>query len=115
VTTLRGIIPPVATPLDEQERVHEPSLRKLLRHLQQAGVHGLFVLGSTGEFAHLTDAEKQRVLDIAAEEVAGKMPLLVGATEAGTNAVCLLAERSRTSGGDGCRRRPALLLPAQRR
>jgi 4-hydroxy-tetrahydrodipicolinate synthase len=84
VTTLRGIIPPVATPLDEQERVHEASLRKLLRHLQQAGVHGLFLLGSTGEFAHLTDAEKQRVLDIAAEEVAGKIPLLVGATEAGT-------------------------------
>lgn len=86
---LHGVIPPIATPLDGREQVHEPSLRKLVRHLRQAGVHGLFVLGSTGEGVHLTDEEKRKVLDIVAEEVGAAMPLLVGAIEVGTKKAAL--------------------------
>jgi 4-hydroxy-tetrahydrodipicolinate synthase len=57
---LAGIIPPIATPLDEDEKVDENALRSLVRYLLRSGVHGIFVLGSTGEFAHLSDDEKKR-------------------------------------------------------
>lgn len=81
---LRGIIPPVAMPLDDQERVDAPALRALVQALLTAGVHGLFVLGSTGEFAHLADREKERAVEIVLAEVDGKVPVLVGATDTGT-------------------------------
>jgi len=96
-----GIIPPVVTPLDENERVDEGAMRALVRHLIQSGVHGIFVLGSTGEFAHLTDDEKRRAIDVVVSEVNGEVPVLVGVTEAGTKRSIFWAKEAQRFGANG--------------
>lgn len=55
INRLRGIIPPVVTPLKKDERIDENGLRRLINHLLNGGVHGLFILGSMGEGVALTN------------------------------------------------------------
>ena len=78
VAHLGGIVPPIATPLTADEGVDEGGLRRLVRHVLQGGVHGIFALGTTGEFAALTDEERRKVAEIVISEVAGKVPVFVG-------------------------------------
>jgi len=96
-----GIIPPVVTPLDENERVDEGAMRAVVRYLIQSGVHGIFVLGSTGEFAHLTDDEKRRAIEVVVSEVNGKVPVLVGVTESGTKRSIFWAKEAQRFGANG--------------
>ena len=75
---LTGVIPPVCTPLDADREVDTGSLVRLLDHLIDGGVHGLFLLGSTSEAAFLTRAQRRIVLETAVTHVAGRVPLLAG-------------------------------------
>ncbi len=109
--SFKGIIPPIATPLNEREEVDESSLRSLVRYLLQAGVHGIFVLGSTGEFAHLTDGEKKRAIDIVVSEVNGKVPVLVGVAEAGTKRSIFWAKEAERFGANGVVAAPPFYYP----
>ncbi|MCS7191719.1 MAG: dihydrodipicolinate synthase family protein [Armatimonadetes bacterium] len=106
-----GIIPPIATPLNEKEEVDETAMRNLVRYLLQAGVHGIFVLGSTGEFAHLTDKEKQKVIEIAVSEVNSKVPVLVGVTESGTKRSIFWAKEAEKFKADGVVAAPPFYFP----
>jgi 4-hydroxy-tetrahydrodipicolinate synthase len=45
----QGIIPPIVTPIDEHENVNKKDIFKVVEYLIKGGVHGLFLLGSTGE------------------------------------------------------------------
>ncbi len=88
ILDLRGIVPPVVTPLDPtsaEERVDEAALTSQLERLVAAGVHGLFFLGSTGEQPALRDAERRRAVRIAHRVVGGRIPLIVGTMAASTS------------------------------
>jgi 4-hydroxy-tetrahydrodipicolinate synthase len=61
--------------------VDEKSLRKLINHLIDGGVHGLFVLGSTSEVAYLTDKRRADVIRIAIDETKGRVPVVAGAID----------------------------------
>jgi 4-hydroxy-tetrahydrodipicolinate synthase len=74
----KGIIPAMVTPLDEGGRIHEKALRKLVNHLIDGGVHGLFPVGSQGEFFSLTPGEKKAVLQIVVHEAGGRVPVYAG-------------------------------------
>ncbi|MBN1104383.1 MAG: 4-hydroxy-tetrahydrodipicolinate synthase [Deltaproteobacteria bacterium] len=74
----RGIIPAMVTPMDQKGRIHENSLRKLVNHLVEGGVHGLFPVGSQGEFFSLTREEKREVIRIVIDETAGRVPVYAG-------------------------------------
>jgi 4-hydroxy-tetrahydrodipicolinate synthase len=78
---LRGVVPPVCTPFTSDYEVDEKSLRKLINHLIDGGVHGLFVLGSTSEVAYLTDKRRADVIRIAIDETAGRVPVVAGAID----------------------------------
>ena len=78
---LRGVVPPVCTPFTSDYEVDEKSLRKLINHLIDGGVHGLFVLGSTSEVAYLTDERRADVIRIAIDETAGRVPVVAGAID----------------------------------
>jgi 4-hydroxy-tetrahydrodipicolinate synthase len=78
---LRGVVPPVCTPFTANYEVDEKSLRKLINHLIDGGVHGLFVLGSTSEVAYLTDKRRADVIRIALDETAGRVPVVAGAID----------------------------------
>ena len=70
---IEGIIPAVVTPFDENENVDEGGFRKVINYLIDNGVHGLFPVGSQGEFFSLTNEEKKRLMDIAVEEARGRV------------------------------------------
>lgn len=77
-----GIIPALVTPFNEKGDLHEENLRQLVRNMIDAGCHGIFTLGSNGEFFSLTQEEKLRVVEIAVDEANGKVPIYAGT---GTN------------------------------
>jgi 4-hydroxy-tetrahydrodipicolinate synthase len=66
-----GIIPALWTPTDAAGRVLEPALRQQLERVQDGGVHGLMVLGSTGEFPLLDLPERKRVLELVKPHAPG--------------------------------------------
>ena len=47
--TLRGIVPPMITPLRDRDTLDVAGLERLVEHVLAGGVHGLFILGTTGE------------------------------------------------------------------
>jgi len=78
---LRGVIVPVITPVDDEDRVDEPAFRRGIRRLIDAGVHAIFVGGSAGEGPLLTAQEWERMVGIAHDEVHGAVHLLGGAID----------------------------------
>jgi dihydrodipicolinate synthase/N-acetylneuraminate lyase len=95
---IRGIIPPVLTPLAERDRLDEPSFERLLNHLIEGGSSALFVLGSTGESPGLSDRLRRDVLDAACATVAGRVPVLVGITDTSFVESLRLAEYAANAG-----------------
>jgi len=78
---LKGIIPPLITPLNSDFTLDKESLKKLLNHVISGGVHGVFILGTTGEFASLTRETKVALIEETTKLVAGKIPVLVGISD----------------------------------
>ena len=79
---LRGIFTPNMVPLDGRGQINEPEYRRYIDWLIAGGVHGLYPNGSTGEFTRFTAAERRRIVEIMADQVAGRVPILAGAAEA---------------------------------
>jgi len=75
---LYGIIVPIITPVETDDRVDENSFRKMIRHVIDGGVHGLFVGGSAGEGPLLTELEWTRMVEIARDENGNRVSLLGG-------------------------------------
>ncbi len=73
-----GIVPPLCTPLTRSYEIDVPSLQRLIRFQLDAGVHGLFVLGSTSEAVFLTDAQRAQVIDETVRAVSGTVPVFAG-------------------------------------
>lgn len=68
-----GIIPAMVTPFDADQQLDEAALRQLTRRLINADVHGLFCLGTNGEFFSMSFEEKLRVAEIVLEETQGQL------------------------------------------
>lgn len=100
MTRYHGIIPPVITPMTPDGGVDVDSLRSLVDHLIGHGADGLFVLGSSGQVAYLTDDERETVVRCVSEQVAGRVPLLVGALDLTARRVIDQGRRAAAAGGD---------------
>jgi len=74
----RGVFPYLVSPIRESGEVDAPVLARLCDDLIKAGVHGLTPLGSTGEFAYLNWAQRKRVVEVAIEAAAGRVPVVAG-------------------------------------
>ena len=85
---LRGVVVPIITPIDAEEKVDEAGLRRLIRRLEEAGVHGLFVGGSAGEGPLLPEDQWRKMAEVAFDEVKGRMPLLGGVMDTSSRRVC---------------------------
>lgn len=73
-----GIVPPLNTPFTASFEVDITSLQRLIEFQLTAGVHGIFLLGSTGEAAFLTDQQRAKVIEVASHTIGGQVPLFVG-------------------------------------
>ncbi|HUH47719.1 MAG TPA: dihydrodipicolinate synthase family protein, partial [Arenibacter sp.] len=78
---LKGIIPPMITPLQENGQLDLIGLDNLIRHLLTGGVHGIFLLGTTGEGPNLGYGVRKQLISECCRMVAGKVPVLVGITD----------------------------------
>jgi 4-hydroxy-tetrahydrodipicolinate synthase len=78
---LHGVVPPMVTPLTERQTLDNAGLERLIEHVIGGGVHGLFVLGTTGEAAALDDALRRDLVRRTCRLVAGRVPVLVGVTD----------------------------------
>ncbi|NOU76885.1 4-hydroxy-tetrahydrodipicolinate synthase [Paenibacillus sp. LMG 31458] len=75
---IRGVIPPIVTPVDADECVEEQGLRRVVEHVIAGGVHGILSLGSNGEFYGLDHEQQERAVQITIEQVAGRVPVYMG-------------------------------------
>lgn len=96
-----GIVPPVCTPFHADLSVDTASLRRLVAHLLDGGVDGLFILGSTSEVAFLTAEQRTLVAETVTEAVAGRVPVLAGVIDMTTPRVIEHARAVEKTGVDG--------------
>lgn len=77
-TFVKGVIPPIVTPIDTEEKVIEPSLRQIIEHVIVGGVHGILSMGSNGEFFGFDREEQQRAVTITVDQVKNRVPVYMG-------------------------------------
>ena len=100
ITHIKGIIPAVVTPFTKDEELNEEGLGIILDRLIEKGVHGVFVVGSTGEFWALTVEEKQRIYRTAVEATRGRVPVYAGTSANTTWEAVLLSKIAQDEGAD---------------
>ena len=98
---IRGIIPPVATPMQGNEDLDLPRLRWFLDHQINAGVHGVFVLGTNSEFYAMDEREKQEVIATAVAHVRKRVPVFAGTGAESTREAVRLTKMAEREGVDG--------------
>src|SRR5690349_1717611 len=99
--SLRGIIPPICTPLTDAGDVDRESLDRLAEYLLEGGVHGIFAFGSTGECTSLTSRQRDAMLQGVLAAVNGRVPVLVGVIDPSTERCIEQASAARSAGADG--------------
>jgi 4-hydroxy-tetrahydrodipicolinate synthase len=97
----RGVFPYLVSPVDASGEVMADVLARLCNDLIDAGVHGLTPLGSTGEFAYLSWAQKRRVVEIVVEAAAGRVPVVAGVAATTTADATFQAREMERLGCDG--------------
>jgi len=97
---LRGIIPPMVTPLSAPDALDTPGLERLIEHILTGGVHGLFILGTTGEAPSLSHRLRHEFVERVCGQVNGRVPVFVGITDTSFVESLNLAEKSAEAGAD---------------
>lgn len=99
--TIKGIIPPMVTPLKGNDRIDCDGTARLTEHLLAGGVHALFLLGTTGEAQSLSYKCRYDFVELVCRQVAGRVPVLVGVTDTSLDESLKLAIHARTCGAEG--------------
>lgn len=111
---IRGIIPPVATPMKDNEDLDLPRLKSFIDWQLHAGVHGIFVLGTNSEFYAMDEDEKQRVIAAAVEHVGTRAPVYAGTGAESTREAVRLTKMAEREGAKGVSViTPYFVLPSQ--
>jgi len=97
----KGIFAILVTPFTEANELDEKGLRHLVDFACDRKLDGVVVLGSNGEFPYLTTEEKLRVMKVAADQARGRLPVLAGASDYGTDQAVAYAKAAREAGCDG--------------
>ena len=78
---LCGIVPPMVTPLTGRDTLDVAGLERLIEHILKGGVHGLFILGTTGEAPSLGYRLRMELIERTCRQARGRVPVLVGVTD----------------------------------
>ena len=97
---IRGIIPPVVTPLLNDNELDEPGVENLINHILEGGVHGIFLLGTTGEATSLRYKLREKFVKLACRLVNKKVPVLVGITDTSFDGSIEMAHFCKDAGAD---------------
>ncbi len=108
---LRGIYPPMLTPLTPEERVDVRSVRSLVDWLINQGVHGIWALGTTGEFPCLDAVEREAALVATVEAAAGRVPVVANVSDASTQLAIRHGRAAQRAGADALALTPPYYYP----
>ncbi len=97
---IKGIFPAMLTPLTNEQKVNEKVLRQMTNYFIESGVHGLFTLGTNGEFHLFSEEEKLNIAKIVIDETNGRVPVMVGTGGNGTAEVIELSKKMEKIGAD---------------
>lgn len=97
---IKGIITPLITPMDEDERINVPVLRQQVERQLENGVHALFCFGTNGEGYILSAAEKQLILETVAAQVRGRVPVYAGTGCISTRETIEQSKMAQNAGAD---------------
>jgi 4-hydroxy-tetrahydrodipicolinate synthase len=78
---LHGIVPPMITPLCDRDSLDVEGLERVIEHLLAGGMHGLFILGTTGEAPSLSHRLRRELITRTCRQVRNRVPVLVGITD----------------------------------
>lgn len=95
-----GIVCAMVTPMNSYGNIHEPGICQLTERSIQCGVHGLFSIGTTGEFYAMTQEEKVKVTQIVIRQASGRVPVYAGCGAESTREVIELIKRMESIGVD---------------
>jgi 4-hydroxy-tetrahydrodipicolinate synthase len=108
---IKGIIPPVITPLINNNTIDTKGLETLIEYLISGGVHGLFILGTTGEATSLGYSLRKELIRRTSEIVNRRIPVVVGITDTSVNGSLEIAEYSAKMGMDAVVIAPPYYVP----
>jgi dihydrodipicolinate synthase/N-acetylneuraminate lyase len=109
---LRGIIPPVVTPLLDRDTLDVAGLERLIEHILSGGVHGLFILGTTGEAPSLSYRLRYELIERTCRQVKGRVPVLVGITDTSFAESVKTAGKAKDAGAQAVVLAPPYYFPA---
>jgi 4-hydroxy-tetrahydrodipicolinate synthase len=78
---LRGVVPPLVTPLTGRDTLDVGGLERLVEHVLAGGVAGLFILGTTGEGPALSYRLRRELIERVCRQVGCRVPVLIGVTD----------------------------------
>ena len=100
-SNFKGIYSAIVTPMTAEGAVDTAKLADFVNFLIEQGVHGVIPLGSTGEYYAMTDEERETVIRVTVETVAGRVPVIAGTNAPGTDMVIKYSKQAEALGVDG--------------
>lgn len=109
--TLRGIIPPMVTPLAGDDELDCAALEKLIEHMIAGGVHGLFVCGTTGEGPSLSYRLRRELIRATCQQAQRRVPVLAGILDTSKTEMLAMARFAADAGADAIVLAPPYYAP----
>lgn len=97
---LNGIVPPLVTPLAGRDEIDVNGTHRLLQHVIDGGVAGVFILGTTGEAPSLSYRLRREFIQLVCQTVDGRVPVMVGVTDTAFVETIALAQVAKEAGAD---------------
>lgn len=97
----KGIFAIMATPFDDEGQVDIESIRTLVEFNIEKGVYGITILGILGEAHKLNENERETITSVVIDQVAGRIPVVVGTSTGGTDLTIYYSKRAVELGADG--------------
>ena len=97
---IKGIIPPILTPMNDDESINEAELRNHVNRMIDAGVSGVFAFGTNGEAYAMSHKEKVQVLKIVVDETKKRVPVYAGTGCVTTKETITLSKEAEEIGAD---------------
>lgn len=98
---IKGVVVPILTPIDAEEKIHEKKLREQVDYVIEGGVLGILAFGSNGEFYVIEEDEMERGLKIMVDQAAGRVPVYFGIGAISTKKCVRLAKMAAANGAAG--------------
>lgn len=111
---IKGVVVPMITPIDSDERIDETRFRRQVDYIIDGGLQGILVFGSNGEFYQVEEDEMERALKLAVDQAARRVPVYFGIGAINTKKCVRLAKMAAANGAAAVSiLQPMFLKPTQ--